>query len=201
MFRKLIAGVLLASVALTAIAPVASAAEVESRGKVASSSDGVTRLVNFSAGNRNQLSTLITAATCASLGGAVTDIVANDKITLFAPTNAAFRDLGRALGLGNAGINSKNVCSVDSLLGDGTLLTILAYHVAPSKIWYWKALSARGSKLTMLSGEQAFVKGKAHNVRIDGGKVKIKNIRSQNALMHVIDKVMIPPSVEKALAS
>jgi uncharacterized surface protein with fasciclin (FAS1) repeats len=201
MFKKLISGVLLASLALATIAPVASASGVEGRGQVASSSDGVTRLVNFSAGNRNQLSTLITAATCPALGSTVTDIIANESITLFAPRNSAFRDLGRALGLGKAGINSKNVCSVDSLLGEGTLLTILGYHVAPAKIWYYQALSARGSKLTMLSGEPAFVKGKAHNVRIDGGKVRIKNIRSANALMHVIDRVMIPPSVEKALAS
>jgi uncharacterized surface protein with fasciclin (FAS1) repeats len=201
MFKKLMAGALLASLALTAFAPVASATGVESRGQVASNSDGLTRLVNFSAGNRDQLSTLITAATCPSVGSTVTDILANDTVTLFAPRNSAFRDLGRALGLGNAGLTSKNVCDVDALLGEGTLLTILAYHVAPNKIWYWEALAARGNKLTMLSTEPAFIKGKAHNVRIDGGKVVVKNIRSKNAQIHVIDKVMIPPTVEAALAA
>jgi uncharacterized surface protein with fasciclin (FAS1) repeats len=201
MFKKLIGGVLLASLALTAIAPAASAG-VESRGTVKSDKDGVTRLVKFSERNGDRLSTLITAATCEYFGGAVTDLVANEKLTLFAPTNKAFRDLGQALGLGNAGINSSNVCDVDKVLGvEGALFTILGYHVTTPKIWYWQAKAARGSKIEMFTGEKAKLKGVQRDiVRIDGAKVVVKNILSKNAQIHVINKVMIPPSIEKVLA-
>jgi uncharacterized surface protein with fasciclin (FAS1) repeats len=201
MFKKLISGVLLASVALTAIVPAASAA-VEGKGDVKSNKDAVGRLVGYSDNNRDRLSTLITAATCDYFDGAVVGLLATTpKVTLFAPTNYAFRKLGQNLGLGSAGIDSSNVCSVDEVLGvKGALFTILGYHVVTPKIWYKQAKAARGVSIPMFTGELAEITGSGNGVRIDGAKVVVKNIRSKNGIAHVINDVMVPPSIEAALA-
>ena len=205
--KSLIASVVLASVALTAIAPVTSAA-VESKGQIKSGKDAVARVVGFSENNRDRLDTLIAAVTCEQFDGAVVDLIATtDKITVFAPTNYAFRKLGRQLdelldlGLGRNGITAANVCAVDQLLGEDTLITILGYHVfAEGKVWYKQAKAARGASIPMFTGEPAKITGQGDTVRIDGAKVVVKNIRSKNALVHVINEVMIPPSIEQAIA-
>ncbi len=200
MFKKLMAGTLLATLALSALAPVAAAAGPAA--KDAAPVNAVTRLVNFSANNNDSLSTLITAATCDYFNGAITDALATTRNTLFAPRNAAFRDLGKALGLGAAGINSSNVCKVDDVLKiPGALETILTYHVTTPKIGFAKAKAARGTSIKMLSGEMARVGGqRPYVVRVDTAKVVNKNIRSKNGVMHVINAVMIPPTIEAALA-
>lgn len=204
--KRLMASVLVASLAITALVPVATAA-VESKGQFKSNKDAVTRIVNYSANNRDRLATLIAAVTCDQFGGDVAKLVATtDKITVFAPTNYAFRKLGRqlddllGLGLGKDGLTAANVCAVDSLLGEGTLFTILGYHVTTPKIWYKQALAARGATITMLTGEPAKVTGRGEYVRVDGAEVLVKNIRSGNAIIHVVKDVMIPPSIEQKIA-
>lgn len=205
MFKKIMAGVLLASLALTAFAPAAAGAEA--KGQIKSNKDAVSRIVGFSSFNNDRLDTLIAAVTCEQFEGDVVELLANtDKITIFAPTNYAFRKLGRQLdqlldlGLGKDGLTAENVCAVDSLLGEGTLFTILGYHVTTPKIWYKQAKAARGATIDMFTGEPAAITGQRDVVRIDGAKVVVKNIRSKNAITHVISDVMIPPSVEEALA-
>jgi uncharacterized surface protein with fasciclin (FAS1) repeats len=201
MFKKLIAGALLATLALSALAPVAAAAEPAAKSKP--TVDAVTRLVNYSANNNNQLSTLLTAATCDYFDGAIVDTLKTAKHTLFAPRNSAFRDLGKALGLGDAGINASNVCKVDEVLKlDGALATILTYHVyAEGKVGFDKAKSLRGASVAMLSKEKAKIGGQQRNVvKIAGAKVVVKNIRSANAVTHVVNKVMVPPTIKAALA-
>ncbi|MEX1296159.1 MAG: hypothetical protein AB1Z67_08310, partial [Candidatus Limnocylindrales bacterium] len=59
---------------------------------------------------------------------------------------------------------------------------------------------ARGNDITMLSGEKARVSGFAKRVKVDGQFVRVKNIRSGNGITHVISGVMIPPSIEQAIA-
>jgi len=194
MFKKLIAGVLLASVALTAVVPAVSAAP-ESKGQIKSNKNAVERIVGFSAYNNDRLDTLIAAVTCDYFEGAVAELLATaDPITIFAPTNSAFRKLGKALGV-KGGLTPKNVCTVDSLLGKGALLEVLSYHVyGDGKIWYKQAKAARGTSITMLNDAPAAIGGSGQIVTWDGGEVKVKNIRSKNALIHVVDAVGVPPA-------
>lgn len=206
-FKRLMASVLVASLATAAFAPVAGAAFVEPKGQIKSNKDVVTRIANFSENNRGRLDTLVAAVTCDQFEGAIVDTLVNaDKVTVFAPTNYAFAKLGRQLdrlldlGIGKQGLTPANVCAVDTLLGKGTLETILTYHVTTPKIWYGQALKARGGELTMLSGEKASVTGAGNRVKVDGQFVRVKNIRSGNGITHVLSGVMIPPTIEKALA-
>ena len=196
--KKILAGTLLASLALATVAPAASAA-IEGRGTVASDANGVTRLVNFSANNDDRLSTLITAAVCTP--GIVPALQGVEAATLFAPDNKAFRALGQAL-IGKP-LNSSNVCQVDAVLNSpGALAKILSHHVyAEGKVNYATAKSLRPAKITMLDGEPTILRGQKNRVIIDSTNVIVKNIRSANLQIHVIDGVMIPPTITAALSS
>lgn len=192
-FRQLVAGLVLASVAAMAFAPAAGAT-VESKGQIKSSKDAVSRVVGFSENNRGRLDTLIAAVTCDYFEGTVAETLATaDPITIFAPTNYAFRKLGKALGVRD-GLTPENVCTVDELLGDGTLAKVLTYHVfVGDKIWYKEAKAARGASIDMFSGDSAAIGGSGQKVTWAGGEVKVKNIRSRNAIIHVVDEVGVPP--------
>ena len=145
---------------------------------------------------------MITAATCDYLNGAIVNTLQTvPAATLFAPNNKAFRDLGNAL-IGKP-LNSSNVCQVDTVLkSPGALAKILSHHVvAGQKVNYATAKSLRPAKLTMLDGESAILRGQKNRVIIDSTNVIVKNIRSSNLQIHVIDGVMIPPSITAALSS
>jgi uncharacterized surface protein with fasciclin (FAS1) repeats len=185
MIKKILPSVLLASVALTAIVPAASAAPTKNIVEKAIA-------VNAATG---QFDTVLTAATCEYLDGAVVDILVSPDKTLFAPTDFAFRQLGQALGLGKAGLNPSNVCSVDSLLGDGTLLTILGYHVIDGRVAYRDAVAAIGGKVQMLLGGKARITGTPRFVRIDSALITVKNVRATNGFIHVVNKVLTPPAL------
>src|SRR5512134_409522 len=103
MIRSTIARTLLAALALTVAVPaVASAADHDK--------NIVEKAIAVNA-NLPIFDTLIAAATCGD--GAVADTLATaDDITLFAPTDWAFVKLGRELGLGKAGLNPGNVCTL-----------------------------------------------------------------------------------------
>lgn len=194
MLKKLMAGVLLASLALITAAPAASA-DAEGKGQIRSNKNVVERLIGFSSYNDGRLDTLIAAVTCDYFGGAVVDTLVNaDDITLFAPTNYAFRKLGRSVGV-KGGFTPANVCRFDELIGrEGDLEQILLHHVhADQKLWYKRLKGLRGTNITMLDGQRDAIGGTGSTVTWAEGTVKVKNIRSSNAIVHVVDEVGLPP--------
>jgi uncharacterized surface protein with fasciclin (FAS1) repeats len=187
MFKKLMAGMVLAAISLTAIVPA-----------TVSAAPGTTIVDKAIALNSRtgDYDTLLTAATCDYLGGAVVDVLSSPDKTLFAPTDAAFRRLGNDLGLGKAGLNPGNVCTVDSLLGDGVLLDILAYHVIDGKVNAKKASAAVGSKVEMLNGDKAAITVRGGKLRIDDAVILETDLRASNVgIIHVVQKVMLPPAL------
>jgi uncharacterized surface protein with fasciclin (FAS1) repeats len=171
--RKLLAGVLLASLAITAIAPVATA----SGGK-----DIVERAIQVNKVTR-QFDTLLAAARCHYFEGAIADALANtDDITLLAPTDRAFKRLG---------LDKGNVCA-SFKREPKALADILTYHVIPDVVTYREAVKAIGGEVTMLNGKKASVTGTRWNLRIDGARVILPNVPASNGLIHVVDAVLLP---------
>lgn len=189
MFKKLIAGALLATLALTALAPAAVSAKHNSGKNI------VERAIQVNS-RTGAFDTLLTAAQCPAFDGAIVAALANTQdITLFAPTDRAFRNLGRQLGLGWRGLNPSNVCDVDAVLETpGALADILTYHVLPSAVSYRQALRAAPTTLTMLNGDGAELRGRWWNLRIDGARIILPNVRASNGYIHVINKVMTLPA-------
>jgi transforming growth factor-beta-induced protein len=106
----------------------------------------------------------------------------NRHFTVFAPTNDAFADLLEELGL-----------SAGELLADKSLLTaVLLYHVTGGDR-YAAGLVASGFA-RMLDGNGASISTENGQAYINDSKILTVNIRARNGLVHVIDKVLLPPT-------
>jgi transforming growth factor-beta-induced protein len=186
--KQILAGVLLATVAITAAVPAAASAH----GGRHEGRNIVERLVAVN-DRTDAFDTLIAAATCEAFDGAIVDALANTPdITLFAPTDHAFRKLGRDLGIRPGGLTPANICTVDA----GVLADILTYHVLPGRVTYAQALAAARTvdSVTMLNGDEAHIAARGYTFRIDGAKVIWPNIRASNGIIHVVEAVLTPPA-------
>jgi uncharacterized surface protein with fasciclin (FAS1) repeats len=172
MIRKLVAGLVLASLALTVAAPTMAFGQ----------RNIVERAIQVNRAT-GAFDTLLTAATCPAFGGAIVDVLDGpEQRTLFAPTDAAF---------GKLGLNAGNICSAD-LSAFGGLGNILAYHVIDGKVSYRAAIGAIGSSVTMLNGDTAAITGRPGNLKIDGARIILPNLPASNGLIHVVSSVLLP---------
>jgi uncharacterized surface protein with fasciclin (FAS1) repeats len=186
MIKKMMAGVLLAALAVTAIAP----ATVSAKG---SSLNIVEKAVAVN-DKTGLFDTLLAAATCTP--GIVDALSTSDDITLFAPTDRAFRKLGRDVGVGR--LNAHNVCDK---LPEAQRAAVLTYHVLGDEVKYRQALklaTRKGTEITMLSGEPAeLVRRGWFRLFVDGtnsqpSRVVLPNVDASNGVIHVINRVLLP---------
>lgn len=131
-----------------------------------------------------QFSILVEALTKADLA---TTMSQPGTYTVFAPTNAAFTALFTQLG----------VSGIDQLSGDA-LRPILLYHVLGSKAVSTGLSSGYVSTLSPASGGR-FVSLKvdvSNGVKLNSSSnVTSADIQASNGVIHVIDKVLLPPTV------
>jgi uncharacterized surface protein with fasciclin (FAS1) repeats len=122
-------------------------------------------------------STLTTALDAAGL---VETLKSPGPFTVFAPTDAAFAKLPAG--------------ALESLLSDpDTLRAVLTYHVVPGSV------SAADVTLLQLAatveGEDVVIHAADGTVTINDATVTEANIVSSNGIIHVIDTVLMPPSL------
>ena len=135
--------------------------------------------------------TLLAAATEAG----VAPMLMNDKnLTVFAPTDAAFDKLPAG--------------TVEMLLkpeNKATLKKILAYHVLTMKVPAKKAMALpSGTNIKTAEGEKFILRKMDGKLMIDpgvGAKATVikPNVMADNGIVHVIDTVLIPPSVQRMM--
>lgn len=126
--------------------------------------------------------TLLAAAKAAGLAGALAE---GDNLTVFAPTDEAFAALPAG--------------TVENLLkpeNKDQLAAILSYHVLPRELSsnqlpgrtiHVRTIKAGGDRLLAVTKSSA-------GVTVDGANVVAADIRADNGIIHVIDKVMLPES-------
>merc|ERR1719182_152385 len=136
------------------------------------------------------LSTLVTAVTAGDLTGALSGA---GPLTVFAPTNAAFAAVPKAV--------------LDALLdpaNKASLQTLLKYHVAAGAAVASGSLTD-GQKIKTLEGGELTVgvkeEGGAKTGTVDGAAVVGADVEASNGVVHVIDAVLVPPSLESLVAS
>ncbi|MDF2730882.1 MAG: hypothetical protein K0T01_2671 [Acidimicrobiia bacterium] len=140
------------------------------------------------AGANEDFSTLAAAVEAAGLQDALSDPEAT--LTVFAPTNEAFEAALASLGL-----------TAEELLADTeTLTAILTYHVLGDVVTSSDIVAAGTEEIPveMLSGEELVVA-----VADDGtvgfvdqtATVTMADIEASNGVIHVIDAVLLPPSM------
>ncbi len=135
--------------------------------------------------------TLLAAAKAAG----VAPMLMNDKnLTVFAPTDAAFDKLPAG--------------TVDMLLkpeNKETLKKILAYHVLTMKVPAKKAMMMpSGTNVKTANGEKFIIRKVGNTLMIDPGvgtkaTVIKANVMADNGIVHVIDEVLLPPSVQRMM--
>lgn len=134
-------------------------------------------IVATAMGNKD-FSTLVTAIKAADL---VEALQGPGPFTVFAPTNAAF-----------AKIDQK---TLDALLKNKPLLQgVLKYHVVSGK-----ALAAdvvKQSGWATLAGQRIDVKAADGKVLIDNATVTSTDIKCSNGVIHVIDTVIMPSTID-----
>ena len=120
-------------------------------------------------------SILNTAITRAGLGSALS----SGSLTVFAPDNAAFG----ATGITAATVNSLPVPTLDS---------ILKYHVLNTAVGSTNVPVS--DAVTTLLGNSLFASRNTNGVFVNGIKVKSADVPASNGVIHVISKVLFPPT-------
>lgn len=133
--------------------------------------------------SNSDLSVLGDAVVAADL---VVTFQANTSYTLFAPNNAAFVAVLAELGM-----------TKDQLFADKPLLTeVLTYHLLPGKINFadillntpLKTVQGATLKVDNVGGVLTITDGRSRTSRIIQN-----NLDARNGVVHIIDKVLLPP--------
>lgn len=135
-------------------------------------------IVSLAVGNEN-LSTLVAAVKAAGL---VETLQSDGPFTVFAPTNEAFAALPAG--------------TLESLLkpeNKAKLTSILTYHVVPAKVMSGDL--SNGQKAKTVEGEEVKVTMNNQGVMINDAKVVAADVSASNGVVHVIDKVILPPGI------
>ncbi len=154
----------------TADTTVAAADETEMATEVGN-------IVAVAQGNAD-FSTLVAAVTAAGLGDALSG---EGPFTVFAPTNAAFEALP-------AGLLEKLLLPENKEV----LTKILTYHVVAAKVM---AADVAAGDVTTLEGS-AFAITTEGGVKVNASNVTATDVAASNGVIHVIDAVLVPASVD-----
>jgi transforming growth factor-beta-induced protein len=129
--------------------------------------------------------TLVAAVTEAGL---VETLSGDGPFTVFAPTDDAFAAALDALGL-----------TAEELLGNPALADILTYHVVAGAVDAETAISLDGQSAATVQGEEIDIAVVDGNVMINNATVVMPDVEASNGIIHVIDAVILPPTIAEAL--
>ena len=133
---------------------------------------------------QEDLSTLVEALEAAEL---VETLQGEGPFTVFAPTNAAFEALPEG--------------TLENLLkpeNKDQLAQVLTYHVVPGETASTDL--SDGMKVTTVEGSDAEVMLQDGNAMIQGATVVTPDVKASNGVVHIIDAVLLPPSMSTPTA-
>jgi transforming growth factor-beta-induced protein len=161
--------------------PDAAASKIASSALAAKPAQAGT-IVDIAVGNPS-FSTLVTAVKAAGLAETLSG---KGPFTLFAPTNEAFAALPKG--------------TLETLLKPENrelLQKVLTYHVVSGNVM---AKDLRSGKVATVEGNAVTVQVGKHSggVKVNGINVVKADIKAQNGVIHVIDRVLIPPGLMSA---
>ena len=128
----------------------------------------------------DSFSTLVTALKAADLVGA---LGGDGPFTVFAPTNEAFAKLPK-----------EQLANLLKPQNKALLQAILTYHVVPANLPAKAVLSSQNA--TTLNGQRIDFKKSDAGVMVDGASVIQTDIECSNGVIHVIDSVILPSTLD-----
>jgi len=123
--------------------------------------------------------TLVAAVTAASL---VETLSGEGPFTVFAPTDEAFAALPDGL--------------VDALLlpeNIGALAAILTYHVIGAEV---PSADVAPGAVTTVQGEDITISAEGDALKVNEATIIAVDVKADNGVIHVIDGVLVPPSID-----
>ncbi len=161
-----------AAVVSVAVAIPAASASAPAPAAGAQSSKNIVQV----ASSDKQFSTLVSLIKKAGL---VSALSGKSKLTVFAPTNAAFAKLPKA--------------TLKKVQGDKKLLTsILTYHVVKGAVPASTVVTLNGKSVKTLNGKSVKVKVDGSKVYVNKARVTKTDVNASNGVIHVINQVLIP---------
>jgi transforming growth factor-beta-induced protein len=132
------------------------------------------------AGEASEFTVLVSLLTDPAYSDIADAIVAQDNITVFAPTDAAFGAIADIL----------------PTLTEDQVRTVLTYHAAPARVFSYDLVE--GQNINMLAGQTLRVVSISNTGVVlqdksdDTTNVIIANVHGSNGVIHAVDKVLIP---------
>jgi len=120
--------------------------------------------------------TLVAAVQAAGL---VDALKGQGPLTVFAPTDEAFKKLPAG--------------TVENLLkpeNKDKLIAVLTYHVVPGRVTAGEVVNLNSAKT--LNGHSLKISARDGKVMVDGARVTATDIMASNGVIHVIDSVVLP---------
>jgi transforming growth factor-beta-induced protein len=150
-----------------------------------------TAALSFGKQNKDIVDTAVGAGSFKTLvklvgdAGLVQTLKGKGPFTVFAPTDEAFAKLPKAL--------------VERITGDKKLLTqVLTYHVVAGNVRSTDL--SNGLKAKTVQGETLLVTIKGNKVMFNKSNLIKADIGTSNGVIHVIDTVLLPPSIAKMVS-
>jgi uncharacterized surface protein with fasciclin (FAS1) repeats len=130
------------------------------------------------ASGAGQFATLVALVKKAGLAGALS----SGTYTVFAPTDAAFEKVPKA--------------TLAKVASDPALLKkVLTYHVVKGKVPASRVVKLAGKQVNTLESDPIRISVKGGQVFLNGStRVTKTNVPASNGVIHVIDRVLLPPS-------
>lgn len=178
MKKKLVALAVVSAFALTACGADGSTADTTVPASDTTEMSQMPGTIVEVAQDNADFTTLVAAITAAGLGEALSG---EGPLTVFAPTNAAFEALP-------AGLLEKLLLPENK----DVLVKILTYHVVAAKVM---AADVMAGDVTSLEGS-TFAVTTEGGVKVNSANVTATDIPASNGVIHVIDAVIVPPSVD-----
>ena len=120
-----------------------------------------------------------TLLSLANRAGLADELAGPGPLTVFAPTDAAFRKVPTA--------------TLRKLKANPALLKrVLLYHVVSGNVTAAKVVKLRSAKT--LAGPSVRIRVTGKTVRINAAKVTTADVKASNGVIHVIDRVLLPPA-------
>merc|ERR1719487_312404 len=136
-------------------------------------------IVEIAAGNKD-FSTLVTAL---KAGDLINTLNGKGPFTVFAPTNEAFAKLPKA-----------TLASLLKPENKAKLVDILTYHVAAGAAVFSKDLK-NGEQIKTVEGKVVTAHVSSAGVEINDATVTTADVAASNGVVHIIDTVLIPPTM------
>jgi uncharacterized surface protein with fasciclin (FAS1) repeats len=159
------------------VSPVAQGCS-KSTTRLANSPNQTSTVVDIAAGN-SSFTTLVQALQAAEL---TETLSGKGPFTVFAPTNEAFAALPKG--------------TLEKLLqpeNQKTLQKILTYHVVSGNVL---SQDLRSGDVATVEGSSVVVKVGDSKINVNNANVVSADIKASNGVIHVIDRVILPPDLK-----